>query len=92
MSNPYPAITFEVCLETLKRFSWSLPYGTQPVGNQTESEAENFKFTRSTWLPTLNRGPNIAKKQGNQFTAFGLQAIYLRDTYTTGPEPVLKVV
>lgn len=92
MANPSPTIVFEINLQTVNRFSWSLPYNTQPVGNETEAEADNFKFTRSTWIPTLNTAPNIAKKEAVQFTMYGMEAVYLKNTYTTGDDPVLRVV
>jgi len=90
MSEPtHPVYTFKVNLETLERNSWLLPYMTQPTGNQTEAEADNFKFTRSTWTPDLIRA-NYFKKHDDTFTVSGLKGQYLKDTYATGePDAVL---
>jgi hypothetical protein len=95
VSNPtWPIYTFEINLETLRRYDWSLPYATQLVGNETVIEADFVKFTRSSWLASLFPGFEfIANKHGVQFTAYGQKAQYLKNTYVTGsPEDVLKLV
>jgi hypothetical protein len=52
-----------------------------------------MKYTRSTWLASLFPGVEfIAEKEGYVFTAYGQKAQYLKDTYTTGTDPVLKLV
>ncbi len=92
MANPWPTITFSVNLETLHRYSWLQPYfNTEPQGNETEPEGNNFKYTRSTWAPNLNV-TNLNQKQGYTFTAYGLNAIYLRDNYALGEDPILTIV
>ena len=90
----WPAITFEVNLETVGRQSNVLPSSTQLVGNETSTEADNMKNSRSTWLASLFPGVEmVAHKHGYQFTAYGKKAIYYRDTYVTGSaDDVLKVV
>lgn len=52
---------------------------------------DNIPFTKSTWLPNqlLN---NYDLKHGDRFTATGLEAVYLRDNYTTGVNPPLKII
>lgn len=88
MSNPtWPVYTFRVNLETLNRYSWSQPYyNTQIVGNETEPEGDNFKYTRSAWLASLLPGYEfIADKEGVTFTAYGEKATYLKKTYVSVP-------
>lgn len=97
MSNSqptWPIHTFRVNLETLNRYSWSLPYNTQLEGNETVTEADNMKYTRSAWLATLFPGFEfIADKHGYTFTAYGQKATYLKNTYITGsPDDVLILV
>lgn len=92
MANPWPTITFRVNLETVNRYDWLQPYfNTEPVGNETEPEGDNFKFTRSSWSPGLTL-TNINEKQNFEFTEYGLKAIYLKNTYTTGDDPLLEIV
>lgn len=95
MSNPtWPVYTFRVNLQTLQRYSWSLPNRTQLAGNETVTEADNLKNTRSTWLCSLFPGVEfIARKEGYEFTAYGMKAQYLKDLYVTGsPDDVLQLV
>lgn len=86
MSNPtWPVYTFRVNLNTLNSTSTLFPY--------TQSEAAQFKYTRSTWLATMFPGAMIADKEGDTFTAYGLQAQYLKNLYVTGsPNDVLQLV
>jgi hypothetical protein len=81
-------------LETLNRYSSSLPNRTQLSGNETVSEANNMKYTRSTWLTSLLSGTeHVFHKHGQMFTVYGLKAKYLKDLYVTGsPDDVLKLV
>lgn len=90
----WPVYTFEVNLETLQRYDSVQPVATQLQGNETVVEADNLKYTRSTWLASKFPGFEfIAKKHGVQFTAYGVKAQYLKDTYVTGlPDAILKLV
>lgn len=95
MSNPtWPVYTFRLNLETLQRYSWSLPNRTSLAGNETVSEADIMKTTRSTWLTNLFPGCQfIAEKDGFTFTAYGMQAVYLKRLYATGtPDAILFLV
>ena len=90
----HPVYTFQINLETLQRYDSVQPSATQLRGNETVTEADNFKYTRSTWLCSLFPGYEfIAKKEGVQFTAYGMKAQYLKDTYCKGlPDDILKLV
>jgi hypothetical protein len=94
MSNPtWPVYTFTINLETLQRYSWSLPNRTKLDGNETVSEADNVKNTRSTWLTSLFPGvEHIAHKDGYTFTVYGSKAKYIKDMYATGPDAMLRIV
>jgi hypothetical protein len=94
MAEPWPAITFRVNLETLNRYSSSLPYNTQLQGNETVTEADNMKFTRSTWLTSLLSGTeHVFHKEDETVTVYGQKAQYLKNLYATGlPDAVLEVV
>ncbi len=77
------AITFSVNLQAPYFLARKQPY--------TRAEEANFPNTNSTWLPNLNLA-NYVLKNGNQIVVSGAEAVYLRDTYTTGPYAVLTVV
>ncbi len=77
------AITFRVNLQA--------PYFQANKQPYSRAEQDNFPFTDSTWLPNLNLG-NMVLKNGDQFDVSGIQAVYLKDAYTTGPYAVLEVV
>ena len=47
---------------------------------------------RSTYLPGFLTGENIIANNDGTITAYGLKAQYLKDTYTTGNNPILTVV
>lgn len=55
------------------------------------SAIDGRKNFRSTWIPGLANG-NVAKKHGDRFTAYGQKAVYLKNTYTTGANPILKII
>jgi hypothetical protein len=92
--TPWPTITFRVNLETLNRTSSLLPYNTQLQGNETVSEADNMKATRSSWLASLLAGTeHVFHKDNETFTVYGQKAQYLKNLYVTGsPDDVLSVV
>lgn len=96
MSNvTWPVYTFKVKLASPLRNAWSLPSGTQPVGNETEAESVNIPKTFTSWIPSNLPGPNIAQKNQSpeQFTAYGAQATYLKKTYANGsPDDLLTIV
>lgn len=77
-------IVFEINLETVNRYSASLPHAP------TDS-IDNMRETRSTWLPNLKNN-NMVLKHGDQFTVSGIYAKYLEDNFTTGEGAVLKVI
>ena len=82
----WPVYTFRVNLPTLQRYGWSLPNRTSLDGNETVTEADNQVMTRSTWLTNLFPGvENIAEHDGIEFTAYGMQAVYLKKTYCSDP-------
>ena len=82
-TNATPTITFQVNLQNPNALSWSQPY--------TTSEAANFPLTNSTWFPDFLRN-NHDLKHGNQFTVSGIQAINLKNNFTTGTYAFLTIV
>jgi hypothetical protein len=95
MANPtWPVYTFQVNLRALQRYSWSLPYRTSLAGNETTTEADAIPSTMTTWLANLFPGCQfIAESNAFEFTAYGRQAVYLKDLYVTGsPDDVLVLV
>lgn len=88
----YYSVVFRVNLETVNRQGHLVPSNTQPIGNETVAEANNFKNTRSTWAPAMLLG-NRVLKHGDTFTASGSQAKYLKDLYVKGSvDDMLQVV
>ena len=93
-------ITFQVNLETVGYpTGWLQPSRTTLDGNETVTEASNFKNDRTLYIPGLllnnymGIGPNSTfdkqlpgyLKHGQQFTVTGMQAIYLKKTYVSNP-------
>jgi hypothetical protein len=78
-----PTITFRVNLETVNNLTHKTPY------NSTEST--NFKSTRVTWFPDrlLN---NRRLEHGDEFTISGLNALNLKNNYTSGEFKFLDIV
>jgi hypothetical protein len=105
MANPSPEITFQVNLElnthevigpiTNPR-NVAVLHPDRHVNLDLQDEARDSiaqrEDHRSTWLPGLTAAENIALKNDGQFTAYGQRAIYLRDSYTVGDNPVLVEV
>lgn len=92
-------ISFRVNLETVDRLSFLQPSRTVLAGNETVTEADNMKNTRSIFLPNLLRnniegiGPSGYLRHNDIITAYGLQAVYLKKTYVTGStNDVLRIV
>lgn len=84
MEPTWPVYTFRLNLTAAQRFGWSLPSSTQPQGNETQSEASAIPDTFTSWIPELMAGPNIAQKNGYEFTSYGQRATYLKKTYANG--------
>lgn len=92
-------IIFRVNLETVGRQDFLQPNRTTPGGNETVSEADNMRSTRTIYIPGLlnNNIQGIAPKgylrHGDTFTATGSQAMYLKKTYVLGKaDDVLQIV
>lgn len=88
----HPTIVFEVNLETQNNLDHLTPDRYQSSADQGRTEGSNHSSTRTTWFPGLTAAENRALKHGDQFTANGKKAIYLKNEYTTGANPVLKVI
>jgi len=103
MADPHPTITFRVNLEltdseqvgantNARDVSILHPDLHQTSADQGRLDKSNRVNTRSTWNPGLLAGKNRALKDGEEFTVFGLQALYLRDTYAVGFAPADRAV
>lgn len=95
----YPVIVFQVNLETVDRQGSLQPSRTQLSGNETVTEADNFKNTRSIFIPGLTNtniegiGPSGYLKHGDTFTVKGMKATYLKNIYASGnADDVLTIV
>lgn len=78
-----PTITFRVNLENPQYLSFSQPY--------TTDEAANFKATRVSYFPDFLRN-NRELKHDVEFTVEGMQALYLKNNFTTGDFKFLDIV
>lgn len=92
-------ITFKVNLETVDRQGFLQPNRTTLEGNESVSEADNMRNTRSIYIPNLLNnniqgvGPKGFLRHGQTFVATGSHAMYLKKTYVQGkPEDVLQIV
>jgi hypothetical protein len=92
-------ITFRVNLETVDRQGFLQPNRTTLSGNETVSEADNMRATRTVYIPGLLHtniqgiAPKGYLRHGDTFTATDSQAIYLKNTYVLGkPDDVLQIV
>jgi len=56
------------------------------------ASAAQHDALKSTWLPGFLAGENIVQNNDGSITAYGMKAVYLKDTYATGDNPVLTVV
>ncbi len=95
MSRPKPAITFQVNTETLNRQGGILPNNIQLNGNETVSEADEQKNTRSiAFIPGANAGMNVTGySHGQTFTLYGNDALYIKRLYCLGTvDSLLSVV
>jgi hypothetical protein len=99
-SNSQPTTiwtVFQINLQTLQYWDWYLPNRTTLDGNEVTTEEQNLTLAkvRSTWLPSLFNGvENIAHHDSEQFIAYGVKAVYLRNTFVVAGDPnsVLTVV
>jgi hypothetical protein len=98
MANPSPTITFRVNLELLETESIGPntnlvnPHILHPDMYQNSPDKARLakahrKSTRSTFLPARFGGQNRQLQDGDEFTEYGLQALYLRDNYARGYAP-----
>lgn len=78
-----PTIVFSINLETVQELSHRPPYNA--------TEGTNFKNTRGTWFPDMVVR-NRKLKHGDEFTETGLNAIYLKDNFTSGTYKFLDIV
>lgn len=95
--HPKPAITFRVNSETLNRQGHLVPNRLEAAGNETRSEADDQKFHRSiAFIPGGEHaagGMPTGYKHGETFTAYGKQALYLKEQWAHGnPDDFLVVV
>lgn len=104
MSNPKaPIITFSVLLDRNRQESVgpvTNPNNTailhpdrhdndQDRGYANEVQHDSLK---STYMPGFLAGENVVLNNDGTITAYGLKAQYLKNTYTTGSNPLLEVV
>jgi hypothetical protein len=61
-----------------------------PDRGRTASAVHQTQF--SSFVPGFLAGENIVKNDDGTFTAYGVKATYLKNTYTTGNNPILSVV
>lgn len=95
MAFPKPKVTFSVNTETVNRQGHLVPNRTETTGNETRSEADDKKFTRTvSMLPgLLVAGMPNNLHHGETFVAYGAQAQYLKDLYCLGnADDLLTVV
>lgn len=82
------AMIFQVNLQNLGTYTGALqPY--DPINEA--SLANNFPKTRVTWFPD-GKLENRERPDGATITVSGLAAVYLKNTYTTGPYAFLTYV
>jgi len=105
MANPVPEITFRVNLElnsteligpktNTSIESTGILHPDRHVNDQDEAveSIATRKDLRSTWIPGLSAANNREMKDGDTFTEYGQSAIYLKNRYTTGDNPLLEIV
>jgi len=81
----HPVIVFQVNLETQNRLGHLVPNNTVLAGNETVTEADQMKNTRSTYIPGLTGAENMLYKHGDTFTVKGQKASYLKKLYVSSP-------
>lgn len=63
----------------------------QSSPDQGRVQATPRDLTRVTWLPGLLASGNVFLNDDGTITAYGMQGKYLKDNYTTGPNPLLTL-
>ncbi len=103
MSNPtHPVITFTVNLDnnsteqigpnTNARNTGVLHpdmHDTSADRGKTNKAEHKNQFT--TFIPGFLCGENVVKNDDGTFTVYGQKATYIKNTYTTGTNPLLTV-
>ncbi len=56
------------------------------------SQASVRDLQRLTWLPGLLAAGNVYINDDGTITAYGQQGFYIKNTYTTGPNPLMTLV
>lgn len=104
MSNPKsPIITFKVNLSrnmseaigpVTNTKNTAMLHPDRHNSDQDRGQAAQVQHDslRSSYLPGFLTGENIIANNNETITAYGLKAQYLKDTYTTGDNPILTVV
>ena len=103
MANPSPEITFRVNLELLSTEAIgpltnernpSILHPTQHVESPDRGRTDKayLKNTRVAYIPGLTAAVNRELRQGETFTAYGQQAIYIRDQFAVGYAPAERAV
>lgn len=64
----------------------------QTSPDQGRTENSNRASLKSSWIPGLLDGENRVLKNGDTFTLSGEKAVYVKNTYTTGTNPLLTIV
>lgn len=82
----HPVITFQVNLETLNRQGHLVPNRTVASGNETTAEADNFRESRTIYLPGVTAAENrVNLSHGDTFTLKGQKALYFKNLYVSNP-------
>jgi hypothetical protein len=86
-----PIITFSVNLAP-NLVNYLHPARSTANQDTAITDAAQFANTRSTFIPGLTAGENRDLSHGGTFTAYGMRAKYIKDTYATGTSAILAVV
>lgn len=89
----HPIVVFQLNLNS-DLISYLHPARHQTDQDVAQSEAAQFNNLHTSYLPGKLGAENIERRSDGTytFTAYGLQAKYYIDTYTTGTHPLLTVV
>ena len=103
MANPtHPVITFTVNLnnasaEQIGPNTNAITTGVlHPDMHDTSADRGRLhsgyhKDQFTTFIPGLLSGENVVKNDDGTITAYGMKATYLKNTYTTGSNPLLTI-
>ena len=92
MSNPkHPIITFQVT-DAPDLIHYLHPDRHQTDQDLAQTQAAQHANLRTTYIPGFLAGENIVKNLNGTFTAYGMKAKYIKDTYATGASAILTVV